>query len=205
MDSDGDQPPKKRPDACVTDGLEAALYHLAGGIREFERGPAQVAHADAKSENDLRVEQLVIRNIRSYMTNTSTAGNKSEAVQLIRDVLSSVIMSTEIQDERLGQAVNRVCGVPVLQQNRGSKLNDERESTIRAGITIKRAPPSHGPKAKLDLDFVYDYFHHQCPLVEVDKSRKGKYTRKTVVCAGKKRKLTCQRRVMSGTRKELVK
>ena len=209
MDSEDDQPSKKRALSCadnsLNDSLECALFNLADGIREFEDGPAQVVPPDTKLSNDQRVEQLVIRNIRSYMTNTSSAGNQSQAVRLIRDVLSSVIMSTEMVDERLQSAVTRVCALPKKQQLRGITLNRERESTERPGITIKRNPPSHGPKAKIDLDFVYDYFHNHCSLVEVDKSKRGQYKRKTIFCAGKTRKLSCQRRVMAGTRKDLVK
>ena len=50
----------------------------------------------------------------------------------------------------------------------------------------------------------YDYFHDDCPLVEVDKSKRNAYKRKIVNVAGKIRRLTCQRRVMTGTKKQLT-
>ena len=96
-------------------------------------------------------------------------------------------------------------GICRAQQERGIILHEERAICSSTGRSIQRSAPMHGPKALLDLDFVYEWFHNDCPIVELDKSSERKFKRKGFQCAGKKRKLFFQRRIMNGLKKDLVK
>ena len=121
-----------------------------------------------------------------------------KTLQDMLDVISSVVMSEEIGTERLSAAVERVFGISRNQQVRGTTLARQHASQETSAISLTRQPQSYGPKAKLDLDFVWNWFHNDCDqeldcdLITVDKSRKGFYSRRSFRCAGKLRRLVCQ-------------
>ena len=116
-----------------------------------------------------------------------------KTLQDMLDVISSVVMSEEIGTERLSAAVERVFGISLPnQQVRGTTLARQHASQETSAISLTRQPQSYGPKAKLDLDFVWNWFHNDCDLITVDKSRKGFYSRRSFRCAGKLRRLVCQ-------------
>lgn len=83
-------------------------------------------------------------------------------------------------------------------------MNHSRSNCLTPGITLRRKPQSSGPKALLDLDFVYDWFHDSCPLVEVDKSKRNTYKGRRIRCANKIRVIYCDRKVRNGLKKDLV-
>lgn len=147
------------------------LYVIRDGIAEFDAAPT-VASSNTRmtpEEKDARVRDIAVQNIRSMFLTSSAPGNRVKSSQEILHVISSVVMSKVIASERLGKAVERVFGISKKQRGRGINLNHSRSNCLTPGITLRRKPQSSGPKALLDLDFVYDWFHEECPLVEVDK------------------------------------
>jgi hypothetical protein len=77
------------------------------------------------------------------------------------DIVASVIMSEDMVSVGLGSAIVRVSGMSRVQQARGLKLQNENQRIVQEGglelkTDIKRQAHSIGPKAKLDLDWVYD-------------------------------------------------
>ena len=102
-------------------------------------------------------------------------------------------------------AVERLFGISRNQQIRGTTLARLHASQETTAIFLTRQPRSYGPKAKLDLGFVWNWFHNSCDLITVDKSQKGYYSRRSFCCAGKLRHLECQRRIIAGYKKDCVK
>ena len=188
--------------------IQGMLSAVAEELRTLANQPAsnKETQEDAiqQSNNDHRAAQIAILNIRSFFVNNARRGNQSADVQQIFDTLSGVIMSPQMVDERLGSAVERLFGMSRAQQRHGIQLHEQRSRNEGPGIVLKRQPHSFGPKALLDLEFVYDWFHNDCPLVEVDKSRRGTYQNRKCRCAGKDRRLFCHRRIRNGTKKQLA-
>ena len=156
-------------------------------------------------QTDAEVAQILLRNIKTVCRDLSKKGTLTNVEQTFLDVLSQTMMSQEIIDRRLQCSVERVVGLNRRQQIQGLQLLEaERKSGVKES-RIKRQAHSHGPKTKKNLDFVFDWFHNDCPMVQVDKSRKTKYKNYTVTCAGKKRVLCCEPHILTGTKFEVAK
>jgi hypothetical protein len=173
---------------------------------EDEANESPVGEEQARIQSaDQKAIGMLIENLRATVVALSSSrGSKTVEEQTMLDCISAAVMSPQLVDLRLMSAVSRSVGLSRRQQTRGlglRKLREERESLV---LRVPRAPHSFGSKAKKDLDWVYDWFHNECNLVEVDKSKRNKYRRKIAKVAGKIRKLTCQRRVMTGTKLQLV-
>ena len=173
---------------------------------EDEANESPVGEEQARIQSaDQKAIGMLIENLRATVVALSSSrGSKTVEEQTMLDCISAAVMSPQLVDLRLMSAVSRSVGLSRRQQTRGlglRKLREDRESLV---LRVPRAPHSFGSKAKKDLDWVYDWFHNECNLVEVDKSKRNKYRRKIAKVAGKIRKLTCQRRVMTGTKLQLV-
>jgi hypothetical protein len=68
---------------------------------------------------------------------------------------------------------------------------------------LKRQAPC-GPRAKLDLEWIYAWFHEDCDIIEIDKSRRDAYQNKRIDCAGKQRRIRFQRSIVNGLKKDAV-
>ena len=171
----------------------------------------EAALSPEQLRNDLKATQILLGNIKAACKSLTRCGNLSTEEQTILDVLSAAMMSDRILELKLMSSVLRIVGLSRTQQYRGLELIQKRkkdstnEEKTKLAIRIKRQPHSHGPKSKKSLDFIFNWFHNDCPLVEVDKSRKSSYKNYMVQCAGKKRKLTCQLHVLNGTKFEAAK
>lgn len=154
---------------------------------------------------DKQVMLLLIENLRATVLSLgSSRGNRTVEEQTMLDCISAAVMSPQLVDLRLMSAVSRSVGLSRRQQTRGLGLRKLKEEQGSLVLRVPRAPHSFGSKAKTDLDWVYDWFHDECNLVEVDKSKRNAYRRKVAKVAGKIRRLACQRRVMTGTKQQLV-
>lgn len=142
----------------------------------------------SQTDNDQRTTELLLRNLRDACVKLTEnqRGSRTRDEQTNLDCISAALMSPDILDLRLMSSVERILGISRAQQMRGINLQAERNGTGNMETRLKRQSQSFGPKAKVDLDFVYDWFHNDCPLVEVDKSRQSTYTRSTPKVAGKK-------------------
>ena len=119
-------------------------------------------------KNDRKALDLIMRNLkRTILENSLGKGTKTKEEQQLMDAISISIMSQDIVDLRLQSAVQRVTGMTPRQQDRGLEIH--RIQSRRQGERIIHMPRnghSFGPKSKVNLDFVYDCFHVDCPLVE---------------------------------------
>ena len=182
------------------------LSVIQEGISEFEEA-STVGSSNSNTmieDNDARVKELALRNIRSLFRTNSAPGTRLKSSQAILDVIASVVMSKDIKDERLEGSVARVFGMSEKQRKRGRTLNHSRSNCLSPAITLRRKPQSSGPKAKLDLDFVINWFHEDCPLVELDKGRRNTYKGRRIRCGNEIRFIYCQRRIRNGLKKYLV-
>jgi hypothetical protein len=161
-------------------------------------------------DNNAAAVKLILANLRSIFLSHSMgkAGSKSKDEQIILDCLATAVMSKEIVSARLQSAVTRIIGITRQQQTRGLNLLRENARKGKLHLCIPRQAHSYGKKANKDLDFVYRWFHEDSDLVEIDKSRRNAYKGRSkemlVTVAGKKRRLTCQRRIMNATKTQLA-
>ena len=155
-------------------------------------------------EKDALVRDLIIENLAATCkTLTSFQGSRTKEQNVTLTTICAAVMCDVFVDERLLNSLQRVLHITRPMMMNGLRLR-KMKSKDASALSITRRPHSHGTKAKLDLDFVYDWFHDQCPLVQVDKSLRRHYTRSKPFCAGKIRQLDCQRRILNGTREQAV-
>lgn len=177
---------------------------------EHQKLDSEASSSDIAGTADERAGKLMLRNIRAFIRGVSSSqGTKPKEIQSMIDIVASVIMSEDMVSVGLGSAIMRVSGMSRVQQARGLKLQKENQRTVQEGglelkTGIKRQAHSIGPRSKLDLDWVYDWFHEDCDIIEIDKSRKHSYKNKKITCAGKTRRIVCQRRVVNGLKKDAV-
>jgi hypothetical protein len=120
------------------------------------------------------------------------------------DTLSACIMSDDVVAGGMSSAMQRELNMSKRQQERGLTVRhtwglESDKPSSHPQLRQSMMPHSYGPKALKDLDFVYDWFHNECPIVDIDKSRKFEYTKKVIFCAGKSRWLDCQVGEVGGT------
>ena len=152
---------------------------------------------------DDEARDLVVANLlQTLLNNKSGKGAKTKEQQERLDVLAMAMMSEEIRARRLQSAVTRVFGMSRAQQDRGlTLLGMQAKDPAKPILTMPKMGHSFGPKAKVDLDFVYDWLHNDCPLIEPDKSKEQSHLNKLIHCAGKDRRINCQRRILNATKK----
>ena len=164
------------------------------------RRASPAVHNRMDASDKLAIE-LVIANLRSrFLSLGMGAGAKSTEEQTALDCVSAAIMSEEIASRRLSSALTRNFGITRKQQLRGLSLLRHTAKSGKIQLRIPRQAHSYGAKAKKNLDFVFRWFHDDCPLIEIDKTRRNAYRKKIVKVAGKRRRLSCQRRIMNATK-----
>jgi hypothetical protein len=162
-----------------------------------------------------------IKNFVDQKTFCQSGGNNADGVQQVLDGLSGIIgLYGDPVEKGLGRALTRVTGLSRNVFGRGKKLVDaglacprELSSAEKSKdgkgrfCKLARRPHSSGKRKKRNMNFVYDYFHESCPLVEPDKSRPTKgFLGKNlkIVVSGETKKVTCTPRVRYGSKKDLV-
>lgn len=161
--------------------------------------------------HDEKALYLLLRNLRNFVSNRSTgAGTKTKEHQQQLDTIAAAMISTDIFDGKLVSAVERLTGFTRVQQHRGLNLAEQnRQLLMQANdkqlLGIKRKANASGSRSKLDLDWIYKWFHEDCPLVDVDKTRRQCYKRKLFSFNGTQRRLDCQRRIISGKKQDAIK
>jgi hypothetical protein len=105
------------------------------------------------------------------------------------------VHSEDIIVEKLQSEARRQTGLTVLMHKAGAHLRGGNEVASAAGVAV--GIPRAVRSDKVDLDFLYDWFHNQSPDVEPDKTTKFAYKRKRVFCAGRQRDLKCAKKVLT--------
>ena len=154
----------------------------------------------ACNSNDRRVIELVTRNICLTFVKASCGKRQpTEEERIVLHALSSAMMSADIKTERLQDAMTRVFGISRQQQNRVMD-SSKRDPTCRKTASSGKFAPLQSA-----LDEVVSYLHNDSPLIELDKSRPDPFTgRYFYKRAGRMVKITCRRRLVRGTKKDLV-
>ena len=197
----------KFPCTCASSGKADVVVCL--GMGRGTKRAHDHSSCGGEAHNDSAVVQVILNNLKSTFLRLSMGqGSKSQEAVIMLDCLAAAVMSEEVASGRLQMAMTRVLGITQKQQRRGLSLVQENATNEKLNekltLFIPRHAHSHGSKAKKDLDFVYRYFHDDCDLVEIDKSRRNEYQRKLVIVAGKTRRLNCQRRIMKATKIQLT-
>ena len=160
---------------------------------------------------DAEARELIIRNICAMYSRLS-CGSRSytKDEKILLNAVGITIMSEEVKEKRLVSAMTRVAGISKKQQNSALKKirqQAEKHAPVSVAIMKPRASAKSGRFASLEavLVKIVQYFHNKSPLVEIDKSRPDDLTgRYGFKVAGQMKKLTCRRRLMRGTKRELV-
>ena len=188
----------------------------AGTVPRVGRPPGSMNKHRSAAQRDASANSWVLGNVRNFMqqlsTMCSTGGNIPAPLQQAKDVLSLVLMGTQVPPPGLTNAIRRVTGFSRSMVEKGSRLASVGFSTpqaIASGgrvVKLSRAPHSRGQRTKQDWKWVYDWFHHECPDVHLDKDRNIKLNGgRSVFINGKKLKVVCQKRVAYKTKEELTK
>lgn len=138
-------------------------------------------------------------------------GNNPLQIQKMQDMVSAIMCHSGPVPGGLKSAIRRVTGVTKSMLDRGDKLREEGKTctdSLRKNVEchVKRSPHSFGKRKKRDLMFVYEWFHHECPLVYPNKTRpqayKGRLAR--IKINGQTLKVTCVPAYRDGTKADLV-
>ena len=204
--------PKKRIKTDKTARVSASSLENIFGSQMSEANCEPHGNYETQIEKKNRiVTEVVVRNMCLFFAKMNTGRRQpTKEEKVCIDAVSMAMVSDEIRDQRLQSAMERVFAVSREQQDRALKKLEVQATSgkpVCAAVLLPRASAKSGRFARLQpaLDEIVKYFHEDCPLVEVDKSKPDPYTgRFAFRVAGKLVKLTCRRMVTSGTKQDLV-
>lgn len=185
--------------------------HLNEAIQSFEASAGQVQAIESiqppaplvMDRRDDHARRLICANLKKvFRTELRTLGSRTIPEQQRADSISAAIHSSELETGCGFESVERVVGVKKTQMLRGAQLNARNKEHRRTSQEMML--PRAERKDKRDLEWIYDWFHHNSPDVELNKNDKSQWSKKTVFCAGRERKLTCVKRVLTTSRQQAV-
>ena len=166
---------------------------------------------DREEADNRRVVEIVVQNICATINRLSSGVRRpSRDERVLVAALSVSMMSPAIKVERLSSAMTRVFGISVYQQNNALELLEQQRKENKPqcnAVAVSRKPARTGRFASLRpiLDSIVKYFHEDSPLVEIDRSRPDPYQgRYSFKVAGRIAQITCRRRLLKGTKEDLV-
>ena len=111
------------------------------------------------AEKDALVRDLIIKNLADTCKRlTSLQGSRTTEQNTTLTTICAAVMCDDFVDERLLNSVQRVLHITRSMMMNGLRLR-KMKSNDASALSITRRPHSYGMKAKLDLDFVYFWFH----------------------------------------------
>ena len=199
-----------RPPTCASVGRDIAQM-----IQQVSQGDAGVSqqiltearcHLAADGDTEYwPVEQaektaaLMLTSLKDYVTgplgHSGKGGTRHTDRSKALDTIAAALHSDEVVDQRLKSEARRLSGLTAGMQEKGASLRANNESAPAAGVAV--GVPRKARFDKVDLEFIYDWFHTQSPDVEPDKTTKFSYKRKRCFCAGKQRDLKCTKKVLT--------
>ena len=155
----------------------------------------------------VRTAALVLSSLHSYVTGPlvctgGEGGTRHRESQKALDTIAAAVHSEEVVVQRLQCEARRQTGLSVAMQKVGANLRGNNDVAPAAAVAV--GIPRKVYANKVDLDFIYEWFHTQSPDVEPDKTTKFSYKRKRCFCAGKQRDLKCARKVLTCSVREAV-
>jgi hypothetical protein len=154
----------------------------------------------AADRRDVEARRLVCENVRRvFAVDLRASGTRTIPEQQRADTISAALYSEKLEGCGF-ESIERVVGVNKTQLKRGAKLNEENKKRSRTsqGLMIPRSVRVD----KRPLEWIYRWFHDKSPDVELNKNDKSQWKKKTVVCAGRERTLTCVKRVLTTTKQQ---
>jgi hypothetical protein len=153
----------------------------------------------------VRTAALVLSSLHSYVTGplaSTGGGTRHRDSQKALDTIAAAVHSEELVEQRLQSEARRQTGLSVAMQAVGANLRGNNDVAPAAAVAV--GIPRKVYANKVDLEFIYEWFHTDSPDVEPDKTTKFSYKRKRCFCAGKQRDLKCARKVMTCSVAEAV-
>ena len=199
-----------RPPTCDSVGRDIA--QMLQTVSQGDAGVSQQILSEARrhlaADGDAEywpVEQadkaaaLMLTSLKGYVTGplgcSSKGGTRHTDRSKALDTIAAALHSDEVVDQRLKSEARRLSGLTKGMQEKGASLRANNESVPAAGVAV--GVPRKARFDKVDLEFIYDWFHTQSPDVEPDKTTKFTYKRKRCFCAGKQRDLKCTKKVLT--------
>ena len=151
------------------------------------------------SEQDKRTTEVILRNIRKQNATTfKTKGTRSSELQSAHTNTAQFIFSP---DNSNIESCIRLTGFTRTAVESAIHSHTTSESPTEAFQARKRAKRQD----RADSDFLYELIHTKCPLVELDRSKKGRWKKKRIKVGDTPlRHSNCMQHVRSGTKDEIV-
>ena len=201
-----------RPPTCASVGRDLAriLHELSQGAADVSRGIiTEVKNCvvrDSGAEHWPTDEPdkaqtcaaLMLCSLKSYVCTAlacPSGGTRHTECQASLDTIAAAVHSDDLSANNMMSEARRQSGLTKGMQQKGKLLREKNDAATAASVaaSVPRAVRSD----KVDLEFVYDWFHNESPDVEPDKTTKFCYKRKRCFCAGKQRDLKCTRKVLT--------
>lgn len=197
----------------VPTSLEQSSSRLAHILTQTARGntgPRRSPNAECCEPRDhpdkaVRTAALVLSSLHSYATGPlacTGGGTRHGDSQKALDTIAAAVHSEELVEQKLQSEARRQTGLSVAMQKVGANLRGNNDVAPAAAVAV--GIPRKVYANKVDLEFIYEWFHTDSPDVEPDKTTKFSYKRKRCFCAGKQRDLKCARKVMTCSVAEAV-
>lgn len=159
----------------------SSAVEAAAGLLACAASPPRKKHKE--NSNDDVAAAMLLRNIRSYVRGPlATQGTRPAALQAKADTLAEAMFSEELKESHLMSAASRLTGLNSDALQRGGTL--QRSNSELGRCEQLMANPRAIRSDKVDLDWVWEWFHTHSPDVEPDKALKRSYKRKRAFIAG---------------------
>jgi len=208
-----------RPPTCASVGRDIA--QMIQQVSQGDAGVAQVILSEARrhmvAEGDgdhwpveepdkpTRTAALMLASLKGYVLGPlacPNGGTRHSACTKALHTIAAAVHSDEIVTDQLKSEARRLSGLTKAMQAKGSSLRGENELVPAASVAV--GVPRNQRWDKVDLEFIYDWFHDESPDVEPDKTTKFTYKRKRCFCAGAQRDLKCTKKVLTCSVTEAV-
>lgn len=155
--------------------------------------------SNSKQEQDKTTAEIILRNMRTQNATTfSTRGTRSSELQSAHTNAARFIFSPDNQNI---ESCVRLTGF--TRNAVESAIHSHATSESPTGVFQPRKRARRQDRA--DSDFLYELIHTKCPLVELDRSKKGRWKKKKIrVGDTPLRHSNCMQHVRSGTKDEIV-
>ena len=142
---------------------------------------------------------LLAMSRKTFAGRLSTSGSRSEGARQQAQSIAAGLHSAEVSVER----AQTIAGIPRMTWEAGGRLAEKNDGASSAAQKSTLGITEH--KDHVPWENVWDWYHTDSPLVEINKQTKRQYTRKKFQLPdGKELSLTCELRTRSCGKEELA-
>ena len=132
---------------------------------------------------------LLAMSRKTFAGRLSTSGSRSEGARQQAQSIAAGLHSAEVSVER----AQTIAGIPRMTWEAGGRLAEKNDGASSAAQKSTLGITEH--KDHVPWEKVWDWYHTDSPLVEINKQTKRQYTRKKFQLPdGKELSLTCELR-----------